>query len=88
MNKKYFTISIIKEARIDENRSPFAPNQIRTLISNFPGLKILVQPSKSRCFKDEDYFKAGAQIEKDISQSDIIFGIKEVEMSLKVLWKF
>ena len=76
-----FCISIIKEARVDENRTPFAPNQIQTLISNFPDLKILVQPSKNRCFKDEDYSKAGAQIEEDISQSDIIFGIKEVEIS-------
>jgi len=81
MNKKYFTISIIKEARVDENRTSFTPNQIQTLISNFPDLKILVQPSKNRCFKDEDYSKAGAQIEEDISQSDIIFGIKEVEIS-------
>ncbi len=81
MNKKYFTISIIKEARVDENRTPFVPSQIQTLISNFPNLKILVQPSKNRCFKDEDYFKVGAKIEEDISQSDIIFGIKEVEIS-------
>jgi len=81
MNKNYFTISIIKEARIDENRTPFTPNQIKTLISNFPNLKILVQPSKNRCFKDEDYSKSGAKIEEDISQSDIIFGIKEVEIS-------
>jgi len=81
MNKKYFTISIIKEARVDENRTPFVPNQIQTLISNFPNLKILVQPSKNRCFKDEDYSRVGAKIEEDISQSDIIFGIKEVEIS-------
>ena len=81
MNKNYFTISIIKEARVDENRTPFVPYQIQTLISNFPNLKILVQPSKNRCFKDEDYYKVGAKIEKDISQSDIIFGIKEVEIS-------
>jgi len=81
MNKNYFTISIIKEARIDENRTPLVPRQIQTLISNFPNLKILVQPSKNRCFKNEDYSKAGAKIEEDISQSDIIFGIKEVEIS-------
>jgi len=81
MNKDYFTISIIKEARVDENRTPLVPSQIQTLISNFPNLKILVQPSKNRCFKDEDYSKAGAKIEEDISQSDIIFGIKEVEIS-------
>ena len=60
MNKDYFTISIIKEARVDENRTPLVPSQIQTLISNFPNLKILVQPSKNRCFKDEDYSKAGA----------------------------
>ncbi len=76
-----FTISIIKEARVDENRTPFVPNQIQTLISNFPDLKILVQPSKNRCFKDDDYSKAGAEIRENISQSDIIFGIKEVEIS-------
>jgi len=81
MNKEYFTISIIKEARVDENRTPLVPSQIQTLISNFPNLKILVQPSKNRCFKDEDYSKVGAKIEEDISQSDIIFGIKEVEIS-------
>ena len=80
MNKKYFTISIIKEARVDENRTPFTPNQIQTLIANFPNVVILVQPSKNRCFRDEDYFKAGAKIEEDISNSDIIFGIKEVEI--------
>jgi len=76
-----FCISIIKEARVDENRTPFTPNQIQTLISNFPDLKILVQPSKNRCFKDEDYSKSGAKIEEDISQSDVIFGIKEVDIS-------
>ena len=81
MNRNHFTIAIIKEARIDENRTPFTPKQIQTLITNFPNLNILVQPSKNRCFKDEDYFKAGAKIEEDISRSDIIFGIKEVEIS-------
>ena len=81
MIKKYFTISIIKEARIDENRSPFTPDQIQALTDKFPNLHVFVQPSKKRCFKDEDYAKAGAKIEEDISHSDIIFGVKEVEIS-------
>ena len=81
MIKKYFTISIIKEARIDENRSPFTPNQVQALIDKFSNLHVFVQPSKKRCFKDEDYAKAGAKIEDDISHSDIIFGVKEVEIS-------
>ena len=41
----------------------------------------MVQSSKNRCFKDENYSKAGAKIEDDISHSDIIFGVKEVEIS-------
>jgi len=79
--KKNPIISIIREARIDENRTPFTPNQIQTLTNQFPNIQVYVQPSKKRCFKDEDYSKAGAKIKEDISNSDIIFGVKEVEIS-------
>jgi len=79
--KKDLIISIIREARIDENRTPLTPNQIQTLTNKFPNLQVFVQPSKKRCFKDDDYSKAGAKIKEDISYSDIIFGVKEVETS-------
>jgi len=79
--KKNPIISIIREARIDENRTPLTPNQIQALTNQFPNLQVFVQPSKKRCFKDEDYSKAGAKIKEDISNSDIIFGVKEVEIS-------
>jgi len=79
--KKNLIISIIRESRIDENRTPLTPNQIQTLTNKFPNLQVFVQPSKKRCFKDEDYSKAGAKIKEDISNSDIIFGVKEVEIS-------
>jgi len=79
--KKNPIISIIREARIDENRTPLTPNQIQTLTNKFPNLQVFVQPSKKRCFKDNDYSKVGAKIKEDISYSDIIFGVKEVEIS-------
>jgi len=79
--KKNTIISITREARIDENRTPFTPNQIQTLTNQIPNLQVFVQPSNKRCFKDEDYLKAGAKIKEDISYSDIIFGVKEVEIS-------
>ena len=79
--KKNPIISIIREARIDENRTPLTPNQIQKLTKKFPNLQVFVQPSQKRCFKDEDYSKAGAKIKEDISYSDIIFGVKEVEIS-------
>ena len=81
MKNNKITLSILREARIDENRTPFSPTQISNLLNKFSNLKIIVQPSKRRCFKDEDYLKAGAQITDDLSSADIIFGVKEVEIS-------
>ena len=83
VNKKY-TISIIREARIDENRTPITPNQVKELIKRFPNLHILVQTSKKRCFRDEDYLNAGAEITDDISNTDFILGVKEVDISTLV----
>jgi alanine dehydrogenase len=81
MKNKKITLSILREARADENRTPFSPTQISNLLKKFSNLKIIVQPSKRRCFKDEDYLKVGAQITDDLSSADIIFGVKEVEIS-------
>ena len=81
MKNKIITLADLREARIDENRTPFSPSQISNLLDEFSNLKIIVQPSKRRCFKNEDYLKAGAQITDDLSSADIIFGVKEVDIS-------
>jgi len=78
---KIITLAILREARIDENRTPFTPSQLSNLLNKFPNLKIIVQPSNRRCFKNEDYLKAGTQITDDLSSADIIFGVKEVDIS-------
>ena len=81
MKNKVITLAVLKEARTDENRTPFSPSQISVLLNNFSNLKVIVQPSERRCFKNEDYLKAGAQITDDLSSADIIFGVKEVDIS-------
>jgi len=81
LKNKIITLAVLREARIDENRTPFSPTQISNLLNKFSNLKIIVQPSKRRCFKDEDYLKAGAQITDDLSSADIFFGVKEVDIS-------
>ena len=81
MSNKKYTLSIIRESRQDDNRTPLTPKQISKLLKTYDNLKIFVQPSKTRCFKDNDYYKAGATLCEDISTSDIIFGVKEVEAS-------
>jgi len=81
MHQKPITISIIRESRDDDKRAPLVPKQVKEILSRYSNLKILVQPSKNRCFKDENYFSAGAKIQEDISSSDIILGVKEVDVS-------
>ena len=81
MKNKIITLAIIREARIDESRTPLSPTQISNLLNKYSNLKIIVQPSKKRCFKDEEYLKAGAQINDDLGLAEIIFGVKEVEIS-------
>ena len=81
MTNKIITLAVLSEARIDENRTPFSPTQISNLLNKFSNLKIIVQPSKRRCFEDKDYLKAGAQITDNLSSADIFFGVKEVDIS-------
>ena len=81
MRNKIFNLGILKEVRIDENRTPFSPAQVSNILNKFSNIKIIVQPSGRRCFKDEEYEKAGAQIKSDLSSANIIFGVKEVDIS-------
>jgi len=81
MKNKIITLAVLREARIDENRTPLSPDQVSIILNKFSNIKIIVQPSNRRCFKDEYYQKAGAQITDDLSSANIIFGVKEVDIS-------
>ena len=80
MNK----IGIIKESRVDDKRTPLAPKNIKELLTRFPDLSITVQPSKHRCFLDQEYKDFGAIISDDLSTSDLILGVKEIEPHLLI----
>lgn len=41
-------------------------------------LRIVVQPSPVRCFKDEEYAAHGIPLQEDLSDCEILLGIKEV----------
>lgn len=73
------TIGLLKEGKIPpDNRVALTPAQCKWLQKNFPGLKILVQSSASRCFKDTEYQRAGIEASEDLTACDILLGIKEV----------
>lgn len=53
-----------------------APSNVRRLIR--AGAKVIVQPSNRRAYPAQAYLNAGAQLQEDISEASVIFGVKQV----------
>ncbi len=71
------TIGLIKEGKIPaDSRVAFTPSQIAELLQL--GWDIKIESSKKRCYTDQEYASIGAQVLEDVSQQDILIGIKEV----------
>jgi saccharopine dehydrogenase (NAD+, L-lysine forming) len=71
-------IGIIREGKIPhDHRVPFTPEQCKQIKEHFP-VEIAVQPSEWRNYKNEEYITKGIKLEEDLSDCDIIMGIKEV----------
>lgn len=66
-----------EDKNIWEKRTPLIPSDVKELIENY-GIKVIVQPSEIRIFKDDDYLRAGAEISEDLSKAEFIFGVKEI----------
>lgn len=72
-------LGIIKEGKIPaDNRVALTPAQCKWLVRNVPDCSILVEPSQVRCFKDEEYERAGCTLTDDLTSADWLLGIKEV----------
>ena len=71
-------IGIIREGKIPPDaRSPLTPEQCAEAQVELP-VRIVVEPSPVRCFKDEEYTKHGIHLQEDLSDCDILLGVKEV----------
>lgn len=74
-------IGIIREGKIPiDKRVALSPSACKEVIEKFPNTEIYVQPSKIRCYKDQEYVDAGFELKEDVSDCDILLGIKEVPM--------
>jgi saccharopine dehydrogenase (NAD+, L-lysine forming) len=73
------TIGLIKEGKIPaDNRVALTPAQCKWIHKNSTDIKIIVQSSGNRCFTDREYMIAGVEVKEDVSDCDILLGIKEV----------
>ena len=62
-----------------EARVPLVPEDIRDLRAQ--GIAITVQTSVQRAFADEEFEQNGIAVESDIDRSDIILGLKEIQVA-------
>jgi len=70
-------LGIKKETKnVWERRVPLNPQAVKELINN--GFEVVVQPSETRIYKDEEFKEVGAKLCKNLSNCDFILGVKEI----------
>ncbi len=72
-------IGLIREGKTPaDNRVSLTPAQCKWIHKNAPQIQVVAQSSPHRCFSDREYLSAGAEVKEDISDCDMLLGIKEV----------
>lgn len=78
-------IGLIREGKTPtDKRVPFTPLQAEEIQLRFTDIKMLCQESDIRCFNDDEYRAHGIEVKKDVSECDILMGIKEVPIDLLI----
>ncbi len=73
------TFAIIKERKSPPNRRVvFSPEKCQEVIKQFPDARIIVEASNVRIFTNEAYRNAGFEVMNDVSEADVMLGVKEV----------
>ncbi len=81
-------IGLIREGKIPaDNRVSLTPAQCKWIHKNAPHVQIIAQSSPHRCFSDREYQSAGVEVKEDVSDCDILLGIKEVPVDQLVAGK-
>ena len=76
-------VGIVREGKIkSDSRVPLTPKQCRYLLQQNLDLQIFVQPSQKRCFTDEEYHTQGIRLTENLSECDLLLGVKEVPISM------
>lgn len=72
-------IGILRETKNPpDKRVPITPSQVVNLIERFPNVELYIQPSDIRCYTDEEYQYLDLNLKEDLSDCDILLGVKEV----------
>jgi hypothetical protein len=81
-------IGLIREGKIPaDNRVALTPAQCKWIHRNAQDIKIIAQSSPVRCFSDKEYLMSGTDVKEDLSDCDILLGIKEVPVEQLITGK-
>ena len=72
-------IGIIREYKNPpDKRVVFSPKKCAEIVKIFPRIKFKVERSDIRCFSDYEYEKYGIELSENLSDCDVLIGVKEV----------
>ena len=78
---------MIKFALIKERKTPpdrrvvFSPKKLQEIVQKFPEASFKIEASDIRIFKDSEYEEAGFEVSQDISDCEVLLGVKEVPIA-------
>jgi alanine dehydrogenase len=61
-----------------DRRVVFTPEELVCLKTKYPEVALVVESSSIRVFTDEQYLSQGINVSSDVSDCDVLFGVKEV----------
>lgn len=70
---------LIRERKVPADyRVPLVPWQCASLIQEYRNIEIFAETYPERCFSDSEYSEKGVKVMDDLSQCDVIAGVKEI----------
>jgi len=79
-------IGIIKEYKTPpDKRVVFSPSMCLETKKKFPEIEFFVESSDIRCFTDFEYESVGINVVSDLSDCEVLIGVKEVPIE-KLIW--
>lgn len=78
--EKTLKVGILRETKNPpDRRVPLTPPQIIALEELYPFVEFFIQPSDYRCYSNEEYEYLNIPLTEDLSDCDILMGVKEVD---------
>ncbi|MEO1711839.1 MAG: NAD(P)-dependent oxidoreductase [Bacteroidota bacterium] len=71
-------LGLIREGKTPpDSRVPLSPQQVKQILDTRP-CEIVIQPSPTRCYSDQEYLDLGLTLQEDLSDCNVLLGVKEV----------